>query len=140
VSGRTIDELAVGEAAERSRAVRQEDVDAFLALVGDSNPIHSDPAALAGTRFDGPIAPGMLTAALISAVIGSDLPGPGVLYASQELRFLRPVRVGDVVTARVEVVELLPERNRVRLRTTCRNQGGEEVLTGEAWVLPRRRP
>jgi 3-hydroxybutyryl-CoA dehydratase len=140
VSGRTIDELAVGEAAERSRAVRQEDVDAFLALVGDSNPIHSDPAALAGTRFDGPIAPGMLTAALISAVIGSDLPGPGVLYASQELRFHRPVRVGDVVTARVEVVELLPERNRVRLRTTCRNQSGEEVLTGEAWVLPRRRP
>jgi len=139
VSGRTIDTLAVGDAAERSRAVRQEDVEGFLALVGDSNPIHSDPAALAGTRFEGPIAPGMLTAALISGVIGSDLPGPGALYASQELRFLRPVRVGDVITARVEVMEVLPERNRVRLRTTCRNQSGEEVLSGEAWVLPPRR-
>lgn len=140
MSGKTIDDLSVGEAAELSRAMRQEDVDTFLALVGDSNPIHSDPAALAGTRFDGPIAPGMLTAALISAVIGSHLPGPGAIYASQELRFLRPVQVGDVITARVEVLELLPERNRVRLRTTCHNQREEEVLTGEAWVLPARRP
>jgi len=139
MSGRTIDEIAVGEVAELSRAVSQEDIAAFLALVGDSNPIHSDPAALAGTRFEGPIAPGMLTASYISAVIGSRLPGPGVLYASQDLRFLRPVRVGDVITARVEVLERLPERNRVRLRTTCRNERGEEVLSGEAWVLPPRR-
>lgn len=139
MSGRTIDEIAVGEVAELSHAVSQEDIAAFLALVGDSNPIHSDPAALAGTRFGGPIAPGMLTASYISAVIGSRLPGPGVLYASQDLRFLRPVRVGDVITARVEVLERLPERNRVRLRTTCRNERGEEVLTGEAWVLPPRR-
>lgn len=139
MSGRTINEIAVGEVAELSRAVSQADIDAFLALVGDSNPIHSDPVALAGTRFEGPIAPGMLTASFISAVIGSRLPGPGVLYASQDLRFLRPVRAGDVITARVEVLERVPERNRVRLRTTCRNARGEEVLTGEAWVLPPRR-
>ncbi len=140
MSGRTIDDLAVGEAAELSRAVREEDIQAFLALVGDTNPIHSDPAALSRTRFEGPIAPGLWTAALISAVIGTRLPGPGAIYASQDLRFLRPVRAGDVITARVEVMELIPERNRVRLRTTCRNQREEGVLTGEAWVLPAKRP
>lgn len=136
--GRTIGEIAVGEVAELSRVVAEADIAGFAGSVGDRNPIHSDPAFAATTRFRGPIAPGIWTAGLISAVIGTRLPGPGTLYETQELRFLRPVRVGDTIVARVEVVEVIPERNRVRLKTTCLNQRGEEVLSGDAWVLPPR--
>lgn len=138
--GRTIDALAVGDAAELSRVVREGDITGFVGSVGDRNPIHSDPAFAAATSFRKPIAPGIWTAGLISAVIGTRLPGPGSIYDTQELKFLKPVKVGDTITARVEVVEILRERNRVRLKTTCLNQRGEEVLSGEAWVLPSRVP
>ncbi|MBI4561916.1 MAG: MaoC family dehydratase [Candidatus Rokubacteria bacterium] len=136
MTGRTIDELSVGDAAEVSRVVTASDIAGFVDSVGDRNPIHSDPAFAAATRFREPIAPGIWTAGLISGVLGTELPGPGTLYETQELRFLRPVRVGDTITARVEVADILRERNRVRLKTTCVNQRGEEVLTGDAWVLP----
>jgi hypothetical protein len=92
----------------------------------------------AATRFGRVIAPGMLTGSFVSGVIGTILPGPGTIYLSQDFRFLRPVFVGDRVTARVEVAERLVERNRVRLLTTCRNQDGEALIEGEAWVLPSR--
>ena len=78
----------------------------------------------------------MLTGSFVSSVIGTRLPGPGTIYLSQSFRFLRPVYIGDRVTARVEVAERVPERNRLRLRTTCVNQDGELLLEGEAWVLP----
>lgn len=136
MTARTIDQLRVGDATEISRVVRENDIVGFIGAVGDTNPIHSDPAFAATTPFKAPIAPGIWTAGLISAVIGTRLPGPGSIYVTQELRFLRPVRVGDTITARVEVVEVLRERNRVRLKTTCLNQRGEEVLSGEARVLP----
>lgn len=136
--GRTIGELAVGEAAELVRVVREGDVAEFVESVGDRNPVHSDPGFAATTSFREPIAPGIWTAGLISAVIGTRLPGPGSIYERQELRFVRPVRVGDTVTARVEVSEIIRDRNRVRLKTVCLNQRGEEVLVGEAWVLPPR--
>src|SRR5204863_7693871 len=100
------------------------------------NPIHSDVAHAATTPFKSPIAPGIFTAGLVSAVIGTRLPGPGAIYLSQSLRFLRPVRVGDTITARVEALEVSREKNRLRLQTTCTNQRGEEVLSGEAWVMP----
>lgn len=138
MTGRTIDELSVGDAAEVSRVVTASDIAGFVDSVGDRNPIHSDPAFAAATRFREPIAPGIWTAGLISGVLGTELPGPGTLYETQELRFLRPVRVGDTITARVEVADILRERNRVRLKTICVNQRGEEVLTGDAWVLPPR--
>lgn len=134
--GRPIAELSVGEAAEISRVVREGDIAEFADAVGDRNPVHSDRAFAAATRFGGPIAPGIWTAGLVSAVIGTRLPGPGTVYLSQDLRFLRPVRAGDRITARVEVLEVVPERNRLRLRTVCRNHRGVEVLAGEAWVLP----
>ena len=134
--GRTVDQLAIGDAAELSRRVTQADIVGFTYSVGDRNPVHFDPAFAATTPFRGPIAPGLWTAGLISGVIGTRLPGPGTIYETQGLRFLRPVKPGDTITARVEVAELLPERNRVRLKTTCLNQRGEEVLSGEAWVLP----
>lgn len=140
MNGRAIDQLALGDAAELSRDVKSEEITMFVHLVGDRNPVHSDAALMGQTRFGEPIVPGMWTAALVSAVIGTRLPGSGSIYASQDLRFLRPVKVGDTITARVEVVELVAERNRVRLKTTCTNQRGEDVLSGEAWVLPPRHP
>ena len=136
MTGRTIQELVVGDVAEMTREVTGEVIRDFVAASGDDNPIHSDPAFAAVTRFRRVIAPGMLTASFVSAVIGTKLPGPGAVYLSQSLRFVKPVFVGDQVTARVEVTERLVERNRLRLRTTCANQDGDLLLEGEAWVLP----
>ena len=136
--GKTIAELTVGDRAEISRVVEQDDIAAFVDAVGDHNPVHSDPAYAAATPFKAPIAPGIFTAGLISAVIGTQLPGPGAIYLSQSLKFVKPVKAGDVITARAEIVEVLAERNRLRLQTVCVNQRGEEVLSGEAWIMPSR--
>jgi acyl dehydratase len=136
--GKTVAELRPGDAAELSRRIEFGDIDQYVGVIGDRNPIHSDPEFAATTSFGEPIAPGVLTAGLISAVIGTHLPGPGAIYLSQTLKFLKPVKPGDTITARAEVLEVIPERNRVRLATVCRNQRGEEVLTGEAWVMPSR--
>jgi|RhiMetdeSRZDD1v2_1073273.scaffolds.fasta_scaffold84449_3 acyl dehydratase len=138
MTGRTIEELAVGDTAELTRSVTAETIREFVDATGDDNPLHSDPAFAATTRFGDVIAPGILTGGLISAVIGTRLPGPGTIYLSQNFRFLRPVRIGDTVTARVEVTEVLRERNRVCLRTICLNQAGEPVIEGEAWVMPSK--
>ena len=138
--GLTIDRLEVGNHAEVTRVATDGDIAGFVDAVGDYNPIHSDPAYAAGTPFKERIAPGIWTAGLVSAVIGTRLPGPGTIYVSQDLKFLRPVKLGDTVTARVEVLEIIVEKNRVRLRTVCVNQRGEEVLGGEALVMPSRTP
>jgi acyl dehydratase len=136
--GRTIHELQAGDVAERVHQVTPDDVAEFVEAVGDHNPIHSDAAYAATTSFKEPIAPGVYTAGLISAVIGTQLPGPGAIYLSQSLRFTKPVKLGDTITARVTLVEVIRERNRIRLLTVCVNQRGEEVLAGEAWVMPSR--
>ena len=130
MNAKTIDQISVGDRAEMTLAVSDE------LVTGDRNPIHRDTGFAATTTFGEPIAPGMLTAALVAAVIGSELPGPGCVYLSQTLKFLRPVKLGDTITARVEVVETVRERNRVRLRTECANRADEVVLVGEAWVMP----
>ena len=140
MTGKTIDDLVPGDRAELVRVVETGDVGAFVDAVGDRNPVHSDRGYAATTPFKEPIAPGIFTAGLISAVIGTELPGPGAIYLSQSLTFVRPVKIGDAITARVEVVDVLRERNRVHLRTLCLNQRGEEVLSGEAWVTPSRVP
>jgi acyl dehydratase len=138
VIGRTIAEVAPGDVAQITRVVESGDVAHFVEAVGDHNPVHSDPAYAATTMFKAPIAPGIFTAGLISAVIGTQLPGPGAIYLSQSLKFIRPVMFGDTINARVEVAEVIRERNRMRLVTVCTNQRGEEVLSGEAWVMPSR--
>ena len=138
--GITIDRIEVGDRAEVTRVATDGDIAGFVDSVGDYNPIHSDPAYAAGTLFKERIAPGIWTAGLVSAVIGTRLPGPGTIYLSQDLKFLRPVKLGDTITARVEVTEINREKNRVRLRTVCVNQRGEEVLGGEALVMPSRLP
>ena len=138
MTGKTIAELRPGDHAELVREIRMAEIGEFVDAVGDHNPLHSDPAFAATTPFHEPIAPGVFTAGLISAVIGTELPGPGTVYLSQSLKFLRPVKPGDRITTRVEILEVVRERNRVRLGTVCRNARGEEVLTGEAWVMPPR--
>jgi acyl dehydratase len=136
--GKTIVDLREGDRAEIARVVDESDIAGFVQAVGDHNPVHGDPAYAAATVFKTPIAPGIFTAGLISAVIGTTLPGPGAIYLSQSLKFVKPVRAGDTITARVVITEVIRDRNRIRLDTVCVNQHGEEVLSGEAWVMPSR--
>ena len=136
--GKTIDQLNVGEKASLTKQITESDVLLFAEVTGDRNPIHLDPEYASKTRFKERIAHGMLTASLISAVISSRLLGPGNIYVSQSLEFKAPVKLGDVIEAEVELIEKIPEKNRVRLKTTCRNQDGTVVIDGEAIALPRR--
>lgn len=129
------DELTVGQFAEHTKTVTETDVVMYAGITGDFNPMHVDQTYAEKTKFGGRIAHGMLTAGFISAVLGMKLPGEGSIYMSQSLRFNRPVRIGDTITARIEVIELFSEKKRVRLATTCRNQKDETVLDGEALVL-----
>ena len=126
---------SVGDAATLTRVVTDADIAHFADATGDRNPVHFDDAYAAGTRFGGRIAHGMLTAGLVSAAIANELPGAGSVYRSQSLRFRRPVRPGDAVTVRVEVLDVNAGSRRVRLATACTNQDGEVVLDGEAEVV-----
>ena len=132
---RTFDELAVGECACIERTLAQEDVQLFAVLSGDLNPQHIDPAFAASTRFHGVIAHGMWGGALISAVLGTRLPGPGTIYLGQTLRFLAPVKLGDRLTIRVEVKAKDAATRRVTLACACINQSGRTVIEGEAEVI-----
>lgn len=133
--GQTINQLNVGDRAEFAKTVTESDIGTFAGVTGDLNPAHINEEFAKKTMFKTRIAHGMLSAGFISAVIGTRLPGPGTIYMKQELKFVAPVKIGDTVTARVEVAELWPEKNRVRLKTTCANQDGRVVLEGEALVL-----
>jgi 3-hydroxybutyryl-CoA dehydratase len=134
------EDLALGQQESLMRTVMERDVALFAEVSGDANPIHLCERYAAGTKFGQRIAHGMLTASLVSALLGTRLPGPGAVYLSQTLNFLAPVKIGDVVTARVEVVELVPERRRARLFCDCLVDG-QPVLEGEAWVaLPPPAP
>ena len=132
------DELSVGQTAEMTRVVGEQDLVAFAEVSGDSNPVHLDEAYAATTPYGGRIAHGMLSAAYISAVLGTKLPGPGAIYLSQQMRFRRPVRIGDEVTARVTITALEEKRGQVTLETVCL-VGGKAVLDGEAVVLAPKR-
>ena len=130
-----IDGLQVGQAAEMAKTVTEADIALFAGVTGDFNPVHLDAVAASQSRFGERIAHGMLSAGFISAVIAMRLPGPGSIYLSQSLRFTKPVRIGDTVTTRVEVVEVMAPKRRLRLATVCRNQNGETVVEGEAVVM-----
>ena len=132
--GLMLEDLAVGQAALFTKTVTDADIVLFAGISGDTNPVHLDQTYAEGTMFKGRIAHGMLTAAFISTVLGTRLPGPGAIYLSQGLRFKAPVRVGDTVTARVVVTEILPEKRRVLLQTQCL-VGGKVVVDGEASVM-----
>jgi len=134
-----VDQLHVGDSAEMAKTVTETDIALFAGVTGDFNPVHIDAVAAERSMFGGRVAHGMLSAGFISAVLGMRLPGPGSVYLSQSLRFTKPVRIGDTVTARVEVLEVIAAKRRVRLATTCRNQNGEVVVEGEAVVMVEHR-
>ena len=127
--------LKVGDSAEVSKTIADEDVRAFAELTGDRNPVHLDEEYAASTRFGRRIAHGMLGASLISTVLANELPGPGTVYLSQTLRFTAPVFPGDTVTARVVVKGVREDKPVVTLETVCTNERGERVVEGEAVVL-----
>src|ERR1700761_6797527 len=134
IENRTYDELAIGDQASVSKAISQQDIDLFAVVSGDVNPAHMDPAYARTDMFHRIIAHGMLTAGLISNVLGTKLPGPGTIYLGQDLRFLRPVDIGDTITATVAVKEKHPEKGDLVLDCRCVNQTGEVVVAGTAHV------
>ena len=138
VGGLRLEDLSVGQSAERVHAVTEADIAAFAAVSGDTNPLHLDEAYAAKTPFKGRIAHGMLGASYLSAVLGTELPGPGSVYLSQSLRFRRPIRIGDVVTARVRVAAIDTAKARVTLETTCLVDE-RAAVEGEAVVMVERR-
>jgi len=138
MTGKTIEQIRLNETAEFSKTVSESDVYLYAGVTGDFNPAHINEEYARETFFKTRIAHGMLAAGLISTVLGTRLPGPGTVYVRQELNFLAPVRIGDTVTARVEVIEIMTEKKQVRFRTTCSTQNGTMVLDGEAIISPPR--
>ncbi|GLK74872.1 (R)-specific enoyl-CoA hydratase [Methylopila jiangsuensis] len=128
------EDLVIGQTAEIRHEVSEEGVRTFAHLTGDTNPIHLSEAYAANTRFGGRIAHGLYTASLISAVLGTKLPGPGAVYLSQTMKFRAPVRLGDVVVTQVEITALDPGRQRATFFCTC-SVGDKVVLDGEAQVM-----
>jgi 3-hydroxybutyryl-CoA dehydratase len=127
--------LEIGALASRAKTITDADILAFAQASGDYNPIHLDDAYAARSQFGRRIAHGMLTASLVSAVLGNDLPGPGSVYLGQDLKFKAPVYVDDTITATVELIKYRPERRIATFRTTCTKQDGTLVLEGEAVVI-----
>ena len=140
IAGKSIDQIKVGDTAEFAKTVTETDIYLYAGITGDFNPAHVNEVYAKNTFFKTRIAHGMLTAGFISAIIANQLPGPGTIYLKQDLSFLAPVHIGDTITGRVEVLELIPEKNRVRIKTTCSNQDGVIVISGEGVVSPPKAP
>ena len=136
MKGKTINEINLGDISSYSRTVTEADIVLFGGVSGDLNPAHFNEEYSKETMFKGRIAHGMLSASYISTVLGMKLPGPGTIYLSQELKFTAPVKFGDTITATVEVIEKLEDRNRIVLETICTNQNGQVVVKGKATVMP----
>ncbi len=124
--------LKVGDTASASKTISQQDIEQFAELTGDKNPVHLDPEFAERTRFGKRVAHGMWGACLISAVLGTKLPGPGTVYLSQTLKFHAPVYAGDTVTATVKVIKVRDDKPIITLETTCTNQDNAVVVSGEA--------
>lgn len=135
IENRTFDEISVGETAELVRTLKRQDIELFAVMSGDVNPAHVDEDFARSDIFRRVIAHGMWGGALISALLGTELPGPGTIYVDQQLRFRRPVGIGDTVTVRVTVREKIEATRRLVLDCECRNQAGETVIVGRAEVI-----
>lgn len=132
--GYFLEDLSVGMTAVHGKTVTDADILLFTGVSGDTNPLHLDHDFASRTMFGGPIVHGMLTASLISTVVGTRLPGPGCIYLSQNLRFRAPVRISDTVKTRATILEVIAEKRRIRLETVCK-VGDTVVLDGEALVM-----
>lgn len=137
-NGYDVEDLRVGMSAELAKTITEADIVLFAGVSMDSNAVHMDEEFGRSTPFGGRIAHGMLSASLLSAVLGNRLPGPGVIYMSQSLRFRAPVRPGDTVHAKVTIKEVMVEKSRVVLDTVC-TVGDKVVIDGEAMVMATSR-
>ena len=133
--GRTIDEIQIGDSASFTKTLGETDTYLYAGISGDLNPAHINQAESENTMFGGRIVHGMLSAGLISAVLGMQLPGPGTIYMGQELAFKAPVKFGDTITASVTAQEKVKGRF-VKFETVCTNQDGTVVIDGVATVMP----
>ena len=138
LNGYFFEDLSVGMSAVFAKTITEADIVMFAGVTGDMNPVHVNQEFAAETMFKSRIAHGMLTASLISTVLGTKLPGPGCIYLSQSLKFLAPVRAGDTVVAQAVITELFPERKRLAAKTTA-FVGDTVVCDGEAMMKVRSR-
>ena len=132
--GYFFEEIQTGMSASFAKTVTEADIMAFAGISGDFNPVHINEEFASQTMFKGRIAHGMLSVGFISTVLGMKLPGPGCIYVNQSLKFKAPVRIGDTVTARVEVLSTVPEKKFVVLKTSC-TVAGKTVIDGEATLM-----
>lgn len=139
LTGLTYDDISLGQTASFSKQVEETDIQMFSAVSGDVNPVHLDEEFAAGTMFKERIAHGMLTGAVISAALAMELPGPGCIYLGQTLRFTRPVKIGDHITAHLEVTAKRDDKKIITLACEVSNQDGKVVASGEAQVLASRK-
>jgi 3-hydroxybutyryl-CoA dehydratase len=131
----TFASIKVGEKAHFSKTIGETDLYLYCGISGDFNPLHVDQIYASKGLFRGKIVHGLLVASFISNVLGTQLPGPGTIYLSQDLSFINPVYIGDTVTTTVEVLKKISFKKHMILRIFCANQGGEIVLDGKARVL-----
>ncbi len=135
LSNFTFDEIEIGQTANYTKQITQQDIEMFAAISGDVNPVHLNADFAAGTQFKQPIAHGMFTGAIVSAAIAMELPGPGTIYLGQSLRFKLPVLIGDTIRIELEVTEKRDGRQFVTLDCKAINQNGKIVATGIAEVM-----
>ena len=133
-----INDMYVGQTAQFTKTISESDVYLFAGITGAQNPMQVNDVYAKQTRYGERIVHGMLSSSLISTVIGTQLPGNGTIYVQQKIEFKAPVFFGDTISAIVEVTDIYLEKNRVKLRTFCKNQNGEVVLDGFASVIPPR--
>jgi len=138
VNGFFLEDLSVGMTAVFAKTITEADIVMFSGVTGDMNPVHVNEEFAVDTMFKGRIAHGMLTASLISTVLGMKMPGPGCIYLSQDLKFLAPVRAGDTVTAKAVILEIIPEKKRIICKTTA-SVGDKIVCDGQAKMMVRSR-
>lgn len=137
--GKSIENIKINDSAYFEKTISESDVYLFAGISGDMNPAHINDEYAKKTIFKERIVHGLLSSSLISSVIGMQLPGPGTIYISQDLRFLAPVKINDTIRAKIKVVEIIKEKNRIKLKTIVTNQHGKNVIEGLAWVMPPKK-
>lgn len=135
VAERPYEDIEIGETASITKMISEADIVNFAGIIGDFNPIHVDPEYAQDTMFGERIAHGMLTASFISTLVGCGIPGKNALYLSQEVKFVKPVHIGDTITATAEVIEKIDAKRRIVMRTVIKNQRGEVVVDGKAVAM-----
>jgi 3-hydroxybutyryl-CoA dehydratase len=133
----TYEDIKIGDVAEFSKTITEHDVYTFAGITGDFNPVHINKEFAKQSMFKEQIAHGMLTGSLISTVLGTKLPGENTIYLGQNLKFLAPVKFGDTVTARVEVIEKRDDKHIIKLKTQVHNQNGELVIDGDCVTMKK---